>query len=197
MKHRCLTAFGLGLAAALATGWLAFPRVLYQRQEQPLQFSHKTHTGDKVGSKCEDCHAFAVDGRFGGVPKLETCAGCHAAPVTENADEKRLVAEYVTPRREIPWKVYARQPMNVWFSHATHVRVAKLECERCHGGHGKTEKLRPYEENRISGYSRDIWGASIARITWPPPPRPSMKMDDCMACHRDRGVAGGCLACHQ
>ena len=49
MKHRGLIFFTTGLAATLALGWLAFPAVLYEKVDQPLQFSHKVHTGETVG----------------------------------------------------------------------------------------------------------------------------------------------------
>jgi menaquinone reductase, multiheme cytochrome c subunit len=188
--------FLLGVIAALAAGWLAFPRALYRTSVQPLQFSHKAHSGDAVGLGCSDCHTITADGRFGGIPPLEKCAGCHSEPVTKSADEEALVKQYVKPGKEIPWRVYSRQPENVYFSHATHVNLGKLQCERCHGEHGKSDKLRAYEENRITGYSRDIWGASISRIK-ADSGRPGMKMDDCTDCHRDRQVASSCLDCHK
>jgi hypothetical protein len=186
-----------GAALALWAGWGAFPRVLYRKHLQPLDFSHRVHTGEKVGSTCEDCHAISGDGRFAGIPKLAACTGCHAAAITEAASERLLVERYVTPSREIPWRVYSRQPDNVWFSHATHVKLAKLSCERCHGTHGRSDKLRVQEENRITGYSRDIWGASLSGISFRPPQRPSMKMDDCERCHREQGIVTGCVGCHK
>jgi hypothetical protein len=196
MTVRGTTFFLTGLSAMLAAGWLAFPRVLYKTRAQPAAFNHRVHV-EKGGSKCEDCHAIAADGSFAEIPRVETCAGCHAAPLTDKPAEKLLVERYITPQREIPWMVYARQPDNVHFSHATHVSVAKIACERCHGEHGKTEHLRPYQENRISGYSRDIWGHSISRISFQPAKHPAMKMDDCAACHRERGVETSCMACHR
>src|SRR5581483_2851994 len=42
MTRTSLT-FGLGLLAALAAGWFAFPRALYLRREQPPGFAHQTH----------------------------------------------------------------------------------------------------------------------------------------------------------
>ena len=44
------------------------------------------------------------------------------------------------------------------------MKLAELKCEDCHGPHGASDTLRPYEENRISGYSRDIWGGSISGL---------------------------------
>ena len=103
--------------------------------------------------------------------------------------------KYVTPNREIPWAVYSRQPENVWFPHAPHLKLAKLDCAECHGDHGKTTRLRPFERNRISGYSRDIWGPSISRIS--ARQRPGMKMDDCVDCHHEHGLSHSCMECHK
>ena len=75
------------------------------------------------------------------------------------------------------------------------MKLAKLPCEECHRDHGKTDTLRQYQENRISGYSRDIWGTSISRIAVKT--RPGMKMSDCENCHDSRGVKTGCLDCHK
>ena len=197
MKHGGPVLFLLGFATALVAGWAGFPRLLYVRLHQPLQFSHAAHSPERAGLTCEDCHSVTEAGYFTGVPTLEKCAGCHAEPLTEKAEERRLIQEYVKPEREIPWLVYSRQPQNVRFSHAIHIRRAELTCETCHGEHGKTETLRPYEENRISGYSRDIWGASISRIGYKSPQQPTMKMDDCTHCHGTKGVVTGCRACHK
>jgi hypothetical protein len=110
--------------------------------------------------------------------------------------ERRLVEEYVKPGREIPWRIYARQPDNAHFPHAQHIQRGELKCERCHGPQGQSETLRPYEFNRVSGYSRDIWGPSIYRLGLAP--WQGMKMSDCERCHREMGRGGNsCLACHK
>jgi hypothetical protein len=184
-----------GVAAALAIGWFVFPLALYKSVDQPIQFSHKVHTGETVGLPCEECHSFRDDGRFTGIPALEKCATCHSAQLGSSPDEKKLVEEYVTPNREIPWLIYARQPQNAYFSHIQHVKLANIECQRCHGPHGSTEALRPFQQNRVSGYSRDVWGKNISGIK--SQPWEGMKMDDCAKCHEERGVVSGCLQCHK
>lgn len=187
--------FGIGFVAALCIGWIGLPRALYEHSEQPLQFSHALHTQEQVGLSCDDCHGIDEQGRFVGIPSIAQCADCHAEVVGESDDERRLVEEFLRPGREIPWMVYARQPDTVFFPHAQHVRLAGLSCERCHGPHGTTNALRPFERNRLSGYSRDIWGRSIAgfaRNPWD-----GMKMGDCSHCHRESGVVESCLDCHK
>ncbi len=188
-------AFGLGLAVALLLGWVAFPRALYERQNQPLAFHHKTHAEKSGSADCNDCHTLRADGTFAGVPALETCAGCHSERVGTSPDEAILVDKYVKGGQEVPWLVYAQQPANVWFSHAIHIRRGGLKCNDCHSSYGETNQVRVYERNRISGYSRDIWGHSIARI--PFVKRAGMKMNDCEDCHRSHKVAVGCLGCHK
>jgi len=195
MKRKGMIMFLAGLAGMLVVGWVGFPQLLYKKIEQPLQFSHLVHTGDQVGMACEDCHSFAEDGRFNGIPKVAKCAECHAAALGETEAEKILVEEYVTPNREIPWLVYSRQPENAYFSHIQHVKLAELKCEACHGPHGTSETLRPFEVNRLSGYSRDIWGRSISGLrneAWE-----GSKMDDCINCHAQHQQVDGCIDCHK
>jgi menaquinone reductase, multiheme cytochrome c subunit len=179
MNRRALGFFVAGLALALALGWLGFPRLLFARAEQPLRFSHKTHAA--AGSACADCHPIGEDGRFAGIPRVETCATCHAEPLGQSADEKRLVEEYVKPGREIPWLVYSRQPDNVRFPHAVHVKRGGIACERCHGAHGESDALPAAQTNRITGYSRGL-----------------TTMNDCESCHsRTLPERTACLACHK
>lgn len=195
MRNKGTVMFLTGLVGTLALGWFGFPHELYKKINQPLQFSHRVHAGEGAGMACEDCHAFAEDGRFSGIPKIAKCAECHAAPLGTTEDEKILVEQYVTPNCEIPWLVYLRQPDNAYFSHVQHVKLAELKCEQCHGPHGASDKLRPFEVNRLSGYSRDIWGRSISRLrteAWE-----GMKMDDCIRCHAKAGKAEGCIDCHK
>jgi len=141
--------FLLGLAASLVVGWGVFPKLLYSQKQQPFNFNHALHVG-VVNDGCESCHFFREDGSFSGVPKLEQCTGCHEEPQGESADEKTVVSGYVARGVEVPWLVYSRQPDCVFFSHAAHVKMAKMECAACHGPIGESEKLRVYEENRIT-----------------------------------------------
>ncbi|MCG8568428.1 MAG: hypothetical protein MI747_25440 [Desulfobacterales bacterium] len=71
-----------------------------------------------------------------------------------------------------------------------------MNCKTCHGPIGESTTSRPYEENRITGYSRDIWGKNIWGIkkhSWD-----RMKMDDCAVCHKEEtGHQGYCFQCHK
>ena len=186
--------FLAGALGALGVGWVGFPYAIYESRPQPVSFSHKAHT-EKGGMKCEDCHAFRDDGSFAGIPKLETCAACHAAPMGTTVAEKQFIDNYVTPQKEPQWAVYARQPEHVYFSHAPHVKVAKIACARCHGDEGSSATARVYQQDRISTYSRDIWGRPSPKASFLS--EGGMKMDNCVSCHEGQGLHHSCLDCHK
>jgi hypothetical protein len=194
--------FILGLVASLVLGWVIFPQLLYSKKEQPIQFNHVQHN-ELVEDGCESCHFFREDGTYSGVPKLAQCIDCHEEVNGESEEEAKFVTEYVQKDREVPWLVYSRQPDCVFFSHVAHVKMGKMDCVTCHGPVGESESLKPYEANRISGYSRDIWGKNIAGIRFNSWDR--MKMNDCSECHVRNNVnqgsvqtlRGGCFVCHK
>ena len=194
--------FLIGLALSMVVGWVLFPKVLYSKKNQPFDFNHKLHL-EEVDDGCQSCHFFRADGTFSGSPRLAQCIDCHEEVIGESEDEAIFVEQYVQKDREVPWLVYARQPDCVFFSHAAHVKGANMDCVTCHGHIGTSESLKPYEENRITGYSRDIWGHNIAGIkhnTWD-----RMKMDDCAECHAEAGGhetsvqtrKDACFVCHK
>jgi hypothetical protein len=194
--------FIFGLAASLVLGWVVFPQLLYSQKEQPIKFNHVLHN-ELVDNGCESCHYFREDGTYSGVPKLAQCIDCHEEVQGESAEEEKFVTQYVQRDREVPWRVYSRQPDCVFFSHAAHVKMGKMDCVTCHGPIGESETLKVYEANRITGLSRDIWGRNIAgfkKNSWD-----RMKMDDCSECHQREDVnqnsvqtdKGGCFVCHK
>ena len=193
--RRSVLVFGLGVAVTLLAGWVAFPQALYVRRQQPLEFRHKTHAEKSGLADCNECHALRDDGTFAGIPAMEKCAGCHSERIGESKAEATLVNDYIKPGHETPWLVYSQQPANVWFSHAIHLKRGGLSCTECHANYGESDQVKVYEVNRISGYSRDIWGHSISRVHRAP--HDGMKMSDCENCHHQRHVEVGCLGCHQ
>ncbi|VEN73064.1 Menaquinone reductase, multiheme cytochrome c subunit [Candidatus Desulfarcum epimagneticum] len=194
--------FIIGLAASLVFGWIIFPKLLYSKKKQPIDFNHVIHV-ESVDEGCESCHYFREDGSFSGIPKLESCMECHEEVQGEDPNEALFVEEYVAKGKEVDWLVYSKQPDCVFFPHIAHVKKAGLDCRTCHGDIGESTRSRVYEENRISGYSRDIWGKNIARFkkhTWD-----AMKMDDCAECHKKSGKSwtsvqtqkDACFVCHK
>jgi hypothetical protein len=203
-----LVYFMAGLIPALVIGWVLFPVVLHSEQPQPISFSHAIHTdpdiagigGDSDVETCLFCHSFRDDGTFAGIPALDTCIQCHDDPdypLGETPEEALFLNEYVANEKEIPWLVYSRQPNCVYFSHIAHVKMGKMNCSVCHGDHGRSYQLPDYKENRLTGYSINIWGHNIMGFksnTWD-----RMKMDDCAECHTEKGREenNACFVCHK
>ncbi len=195
-----------GMIPSLFIGWILFPVALYSEQPQPVNFSHAIHAtediveGETELERCLYCHGFRDDGSFVGIPKLESCTECHddpESPMGEEPEEERFLKEYVAEEKEVQWLSYYRQPDCVYFSHIAHVKMGKEDCRTCHGDHGQSEQLPLYQKNRITGYSKNIWGTNIAGFKFNPWDR--MKMDDCAECHTERGQEqnNACFVCHK
>ncbi len=197
--------FIIGFTTSLFIGWIVFPKLLYSKKQQPIDFNHEMHM-TLVKNGCESCHFFREDGTYSGVPKLAQCVDCHKEVQGDTGNEALFVEEYVSKGKEVPWLIYSRQPDCVFFSHVAHVKLAKMDCQTCHGHIGQSTSLKPYEYNMITGYSRDIWGKNpenylgLKTNTYD-----RMKMNDCAACHleetgRTSSVStekDGCFVCHK
>jgi hypothetical protein len=171
--------FFIGFIGALFVGWVIFPQLLYSSKEQPLNFNHATHQ-EKAGLACEDCHQFREDGSYVGIPKLANCIQCHESPMTDSKTEAKLVSDYIQPGKEIPWLSYSREPDNVFFSHAAHVKLAQMACTECHRDATKEKATSPVRVNRLTGYPNQL-----------------MKMYVCEDCHAQKHVGNGCDVCHK
>lgn len=154
---------------------------------QPIEFPHKRHM-DFL--ECTFCHNRATEGAAAGRPSIEKCLMCHSGEEASSEELKKLHA-FEEKGQEVPWKRVWRLPSDVFFSHRTHVAVAKIECQTCHG---------PME--------------TLDR----PPARPLVKltMDTCIDCHEKwewpeakderpgpvrvvggRRISTDCNACHR
>ena len=179
--------FFAGFGLALLVGWVIFPQILYSSKAQPFAFSHAVHGEDGLaGLSCEACHYFNDDGSYQGIPDLESCFDCHTEIQGDSTAEKtffiqggRLLREGKSPR----WFVYSKQPPCVYFSHAPHIRLAKLECIECHRDITHEDVPPPIKLNRITGYSKFVYD--------------NLKMDDCAACHEKNGTSNACFVCHK
>ncbi|HYA43819.1 MAG TPA: menaquinone reductase multiheme cytochrome c subunit QrcA [Syntrophobacteraceae bacterium] len=164
-----------GFIVALVVGWIVFPNLLYSKKAQPLNFSHAAHRSEE----CESCHSLRADGTYSGIPGISRCRECHESAQGNSREEASLISDYVEKNREVVWKVYGRQPDNVYFSHAPH-KGRGLECTRCHRDVSKEEKLPAYRQNLITGYSLS-----------------TMKMVECEKCHASKGASNNCEICHK
>lgn len=163
------------IAAVLVAGVLLVVVVLPagpRRPEQPIRFSHRLHAR---AMKCVGCHAQAATGAAAGTPRLADCLDCHEgaqATSPEGRKEEAKLDAYATAKGEVPWVRITALAPHTFFSHRRHVALAKVECATCHGTIAETDAL-------------------------PARPLVDLTMTRCMSCHRQRGAALDCLACHR
>lgn len=149
---------GLGLASVILLAWSGWVLLAEPEVRQPIEFPHKAHLELKDPTlECTSCHDRANKSLAAGRPSTRKCLSCHSGAEAQSVEEQKIQA-FGEEGREIPWRRVWRLPPHVFFSHRTHVAVAKVKCHRCHG---------PME--------------TLDR----PPARPLKKltMNDCIGCH--------------
>jgi len=136
---------------------------------QPIEFNHQKHL--VMGLDCTICHTQVTTKAVAGPPSVETCMMCHAQPLTDNPQEE-IIRTTAKAGKELKWRQITLVPDYVYFSHARHVAVGKIECENCHG---------------------DMSTRTV------PLTRPAVmpSMEFCIGCHSRRTVSVDCVACHR
>lgn len=142
--------------------------------QQPIPFNHGIHKDNAL--TCDLCHESVFERANAGIPRVEICATCHSADITQNPAALPYIEKiraHAQEGTEIAWvRLYNLSP-NVYFSHQRHTKIAQLDCSVCHGniGESRTPVTRP-----------------VSR---------TLDMDGCMDCHENRGVDINCSWCHR
>ena len=145
---------------------------------QPIKYSHKIHAGDyKID--CKYCHSVAEKSRSASIPSVNTCMNCHryvtardkydgkVSPEIQkiydaigfDAENQEYIAGY--EQKPIKWVRIHNLPDLAYFNHSQHVKVGKVECQRCHGEIQEMDEV-----------------AQFAELT----------MGWCINCHRETGI---------
>ncbi len=151
---------------------------------QPIHYSHKIHAGANQ-IECKYCHSSARVSKHSGIPSLNVCMNCHEYIAEYNGEEdlengytrdfytneiKKLYSAvgwdeenqiYTGNTKPVKWVRIHNLPDFVYFNHAQHAEVAKIECQTCHG---------PVEEMEI------MYQYSPLTMGW------------CIDCHRESNV---------
>ncbi len=123
-------------------------RQQYYQPDQPIAFSHKVHAGQNL-IDCEYCHFTADKSLHAGIPPVETCMICHnlvKEGQTTGKDEIAKIYAAIENNKPIEWVKVHNLPDHVYFNHAQHVNVGKLECEECHGEVEKMDEIIQVED---------------------------------------------------
>lgn len=126
----------LGLQVKMvATAAIDLGRTQNYAPDQPIKFSHKVHAGDNK-IDCKYCHHTAEFGKSAGIPATELCMNCHVLVREGTRSGKFEIAKVIDAyenKKPVEWTRIHNLPDHVFFSHAQHVGVAKVDCQKCHG----------------------------------------------------------------
>ncbi len=147
----------------VATAAIDLGRSQEYAPDQPIKFSHKVHAGDNK-IDCKYCHHTVEFGKSAGIPATELCMNCHVL-VREGTNSGKFeiakVVDAYETKKPVEWTRIHNLPDHVFFSHAQHVGIGKVDCKQCHG---------PVEEMHIMRQHSDL------------------SMGWCINCHRDTKV---------
>jgi len=164
--------------------------------EQPIAFPHTVHAGTDIlvdtdgnakldasgeplhglGLDCTFCHSNVDKGATASIPPVEQCVFCHKTVGTELPEVMKLIAAWDN-KEAVVWERVHRLPDHVRFVHEAHIRYFSESegiqpsqvCQKCHGDVGKMEKVRQVE---------------------------TLKMGDCVSCHKENAAPTDCTTCH-
>lgn len=127
----------------------------YVEKQQPVQFSHKHHSGDD-GIDCRYCHTQVETTASAGIPPTQTCMNCHSQLY---ADQPYLEPVRASYRDNIPieWERVHDLPEYAYFNHSIHIAKG-VGCSTCHGQIDDMPAV--YQEN-------------------------TLQMEWCLSCHRE------------
>lgn len=118
-------------------------RQQYYEPEQPIEFSHKVHAGQNQ-IDCFYCHTTAKESMHAGIPSAQLCMNCHTVVKSgkiTGTEEIAKIYQAIETNTPIEWIKVHNVPDHVFFSHAQHVAVAKLDCVECHGPVEEMERI--------------------------------------------------------
>lgn len=132
-------------------GWMGLWNTGVQQGYQPVQpikFSHQLHAGTNQ-IKCQYCHSGAWKSKNASIPSANICMNCHKyVQATEkyngeiSPEIKKIYAaldynpetqKYGENTRPIEWIRIHNLPDLAYFNHSQHVKVAGIQCQKCHG----------------------------------------------------------------
>lgn len=195
----------LGFLLFIVVCWWVFSRLydvgVFENYipEQPIAFTHKVHAGENK-IDCQYCHNSASKSKHAGIPTVNVCMNCHKAiteassgdlgtkeiaKIHEAAGYDPATRKYTGETQPVKWVKAHNLPDHVYFSHAQHVSVGKIECENCHGPVktytvGRTASTEMINNMELTG---DDKNKKIIKLS-----KPLLTMGWCIECHNEADV---------
>jgi hypothetical protein len=114
---------------------------------QPIPFSHKTHSAQKI--ECALCHTNPDPGESMAFPDSTLCMECHQAVAAEKPAIKKL-ARLAHSKTPIPWVRVYSVPAFVFWSHRTHLEAGQ-QCAACHGNVSEMDVVQATNVTTMDG----------------------------------------------
>ena len=158
-------------------GAIGLGRTKNYQPVQPIYYSHKVHAGINQ-INCMYCHGGVWEGKQATIPSVNVCMNCHKAITEysskspklydENGNEINATTEInklfqyagfdpnnpsrwdPSQAKPIEWVRIHNLPNHVFFSHAQHVRVGKVQCQTCHGEITAMDQVKQFSELSMS-----------------------------------------------
>ena len=168
----------IAFSALVVSAWFGLPLDVFgfnEGPDQPIAFPHTTHVND-IGLDCTFCHRNVTKGHAASIPAVGLCMTCHTT-VGQDKPEVQKLLSFHEAGRPIDWVRVHRVPDHVKFVHEPHIRffseqqkvAASGTCSICHGDVGSMAKVKQVR---------------------------SLKMGDCVGCHRENSAPADCVTCH-
>ena len=126
---------------------------------QPIKFSHQLHAGvNKID--CQYCHTGAFQSKNASIPSANVCMNCHNYVQATDKYDGEISPEimkiykaldynpetrvYGNNQKPIEWVRIHNLPDFAYFNHSQHVKVAGIECQKCHGPIETMEEVYQY-----------------------------------------------------
>jgi Class III cytochrome C family. len=175
----------------------------FLEKQQPVQFSHKHHTGDD-GIDCRYCHTTVETTASAGMPPTQTCMNCHSQIWADSPYLEPVRASF-RENKPIEWERVHDLPEYVYFNHSIHVNKG-VGCSSCHGDvanmpavyqvntlqmewclscHRDTENnIRPKEEIFNTAWVNNLSPEQKKKLKEEYKIRPTEMLTSCSTCHR-------------
>ena len=200
---------GLALLVFGASAWFGLPLNVFgvrDGPEQPIAFPHTVHV-QELGLDCTFCHRNVTIGAAATIPAVGLCMTCHIV-VGDDNDEVKKLRDFHASGTPIDWVRVHRVPDHVHFVHEAHIRFfsgLKTVVKDIDDPQSQI-KLRDAKEIDPSvtvGQTIDVAASAtcstchgdVGSMTKVMQIR-SLKMSDCVDCHRDNSAPTDCTTCH-
>ena len=121
---------GIGFYVVTQIARSSYVTGIYVERQQPVQFSHKHHSGDD-GIDCRYCHTAVETSSSAGMPPTQTCMNCHSQ-IWSDSPYLEIVRASYRDNKPIQWEHVHDLPDYVYFNHSAHVNKG-VGCSTCHG----------------------------------------------------------------